>query len=189
MQFTPWHRSRDRERIERETPRASTRAQRQLVLIQQVRQSARHRRGNQSTLLWADFAFGESREARHGRGLFQYCGQHGFWLHRVGERRQMHGFSQSAPAHGVAFLERGAQRPFVDLGGQEQQVERRRQRQRRAALVHARHEARRRPAQVRAGAPDALAPARQQWLVDWHADDLEYGTGRGKEQIGAGEPP
>ncbi len=84
-------------------------------------------------------------------------------------------------SRGMAFDPCRAQGPFIDLGGQEQLIDGRRDRERCAACMRACNGAVLLPSQVRAGPLRARAPGIEQGVVEGCADDLEYRAG-GREE-------
>jgi len=187
VQGVPRHRRRLRQPGQRPGASAAARAQRQGVVVEQVGQALRGAGREQCTQRRTLLARGKQFEACQRLIL----GQHRWHdVRRIGgilQRGGEHGCGQPGPGRRVALLQRRAQRPLVDLGGEEQQVAGRGQRQGDAARVRPRGQRRFAPAEVGAGTGDALAPAFQERGVGRHANDFEHRTGVRKEKIGAGQ--
>ena len=170
-----WH----RQIGERPAVAARAGAERESLVIEQVRQAMRLRRFDERAQSRIRLARSTAPKAQQRAGGFE---DRRFHLLRLFGGQ---GIDERRHARGFALGDRGRERPLVDFGGGEELVGRRRKRERGARLVRHGAGGGRGPAQLRAGAQDALAPGNQHRRVVHPG--LEHGTAAVKEPVVAGQ--
>jgi hypothetical protein len=164
---------------ERPAAAARTGAERERLVIEQVRQAMRLRGFDERSQSRIRLARCTAPKPEQCAGGFQ---DRQFHLLRLFGGQ---GIDERGSACGFALGDRGRERPLVDFGGGEELVGRCRERERGAGLVRHRVGGGCGPAQLRAGAQDALAPGNQHCRVVHPG--LEHGTAAVEEPVVSGQ--
>ncbi len=173
VQLAPRHRGGRRQRRQGEIEPTAARPQGERFLVEYVWQGVRLGGAHQRPKRRPRLAGREFRQARERGAFLQHRRQHPRALDGILEHLREQRRLECSGAGRIGRGERGAQRPLVDLGGDKQLINGRRERQRHAAGVPAGDDPRGLPPQVRARPLDARAPAGQQRLIGRDAAGLQ----------------